>query len=272
MILIKPFLVFIALILFYIPNLQFIGIAMLLYIYHILIRNRNSHVEKMKEVYKANGIEFPIKDSGKKTFIWLYLYILSMSVLFYMTNTITTEVVSLDINQLEEFQLAPWKSFLVIGSFVSMWITYTFMINKIVKDQWIIQESEINNKIVRYRFINLREGNFSMLLRILTFNLYEWYLIYMLLRETAMHYIEDGTATGIYKKHIIKKKKEEIQKETPYEGLINKIKDLDKEEKYSIVFYEVTNMNDQEANEMLNKLLKDEYINKEEYEKIKSFL
>ncbi|TGG89011.1 hypothetical protein [Geotoga petraea] len=272
MILIRPFLVFIALMLFYIPNLQFIGIAILLYIYHILTKNRNSHIEKMKEVYKANGIDFPIKDSGKKTFVWLYLYIFSLTVLFYMANTLTSEVLALDINQIEQFQVEPWESYLLIGSFVLMWVSYTFMINKIIKDQWILQESEINNNIVKYRFISLREGNFSMLLRILTFNLYEWYLIYMLLRETAMHYIEDGTATGVYKKHIEKPKKEEIKKESPFENLINKIKNLDKEEKYSVIFYEVTNMQAEKAEEVLKKLLEENYIDQEEYDKIKSFL
>lgn len=273
MLLIRPFLVFIAMILFYIPNLQFLGIAILLYIYHILIRNRNLHMEKMKEVYKARGIEFPVKDSGKKNFIWLYLYIASMSILFYMTNTVTSEIISLDINQLEQFQIATWKSALIIGSFVGMWIFYTIMINRIIKDQWIMQESEINNRIVKYRFINLREGNFSMLLRILTFNLYEWFLIYMLLRETAMHYIEDGTATGVYKKHIVQSNQEIKEEQTsPYDALIDKIKDLDKEEKYSIIFYEVTNMQEKEGLEVLDKLFEEEFIDKEEYDKIKSFL
>lgn len=272
MILIKPFLVFIALILFYVPYLQFIGIAILMYIYHILIKNRNSHVNKMKEVYKSNGIKFPFKDNGRKIFIWLYLYIFSLIVLFYMTNTLTSQVVSLDINQLEQFEVDTWQSFLLIGSFALMWISYTTMINKIIKDQWILQESEVHNNIVKYRFIKLREGNFSMLLRILTFNLYEWFLIYMLLRETAMHYIEDGTGTGVYKKHITKPKKKEAEKISPYEGLINKIKGLDKEEKYSIIFYEVTNMQSEKAEKILEKLVEDDYINKEEYNKIKSFL
>jgi hypothetical protein len=189
-----------------------------------------------------------------------------------MTNTLTSQVVSLDINQLEQFEVETWQSFLLIGSFALMWVSYTIMINKIIKDQWILQESEVNNNIVKYRFINLREGNFSMILRILTFNLYEWFLIYMLLRETAMHYIEDGTATGIYKKHIVHPKKEEVKKTSPFEGLINKIKDLDKEEKYSIIFYEVTNMQSEKAEEILERLLEDDYIDKEEYDKIKSFL
>lgn len=278
MILIKPFFVFVALILFYIPNLQFIGVALLFYIYHILIKNRNLHIQKMREVYKLKGIDFPIKNDYKKSFIFLYLYIFSLSILFYMTNTLTSELLALDINQIDQFQVETWESFILIASFLLMWFSYAFMINKIIKDQWVLQESEINNNIVKYRFIKLREGNLSMFLRILTFNLYEWFLIYILLRETTMHYIEDGTATGLYKKNLIKPKKEEtdeiekVKETNHFEELLKKIKDLDKEEKYSIIFYEVTNMEPKEAEEILDKLLKENYIDKEEYDKISSFL
>jgi hypothetical protein len=159
------------------------------------------------------------------------------------------------------------------------------MINRIDKDQWQLQESEISNKIVKNRFIKLRDGNVAMLLRIVTLDIYQWFLLFFLLRETTIHYFEDGTATGRYLE-LIKKDEKETQNESStndtaekpaqedlYEKITNQIKNVGKDERYSTIFSHVTSISDKKkAEEILEKLLEDGYIEEEEYKKLQQFL
>ncbi|POZ87944.1 hypothetical protein [Petrotoga sibirica] len=284
MILLRPFIIFITFVLSYIPVLQFVGLALLFFIYHVLIRNRNLHIERMKKVYQSNNLSFPdIKE--KSPIIWFALYIVSFLVLNVFYLYLIQQVGSLTFEEMQTFALPSWQIYLFLGSFLLSWISYASMINRIDRDQWQLQESEISNKIVKNRFIKLREGNVVMLLRIITLDIYQWFLLFFLIRETTIHYFEDGTATGRYLQ-LIKKDEKETQNETstdvtaakpeqedPYEKIINQIKNMGKDERYSTIFSHVTSISDKKkAEEILEKLLEDGYIKEEEYKKLQQFL
>ena len=124
-----------------------------------------------------------------------------------------------------------------------------------------------------------------MLLRIITLDVYQWFLLFFLIRETTIHYFEDGTATGRYLQ-LVKKDEKETQNETstngaaekpaqedPYEKIINQIKNVGEEERYSTIFSHVTSISDKKkAEEILEKLLEEGYIKEEEYKKLQQFL
>ena len=284
MILLRPFIIFITFVLSYIPVLQFVGVALLFFIYHVLIRNRNLHIERMKKVYETNNLTFPdIKE--KNPIIWFILYMVSFLVLNVFYLYLIQQVGSLTFEEMQTFTLPSWQIYLFLGSFLLSWISYASMINRIDKDQWQLQESEISNKIVKNRFIQLRDGNVAMLLRIVTLDIYQWFLLFFLLRETTIHYFEDGTATGKYLE-LIKKDEKEAQNESStndtakkpaqedlYEKITNQIKNVGKDERYSTIFSHVTSISDKKkAEEILEKLLEDGYIEEEEYKKLQQFL
>ncbi len=284
MILLRPFIIFITFVLSYIPVLQFVGLALLFFIYHVLIRNRNLHIERMKKVYQSNNLSFPdIKE--KSPIIWFALYMVSFLVLNVFYLYLIQQVGSLTLEEIPTFTLPSWQIYLFLGSFLLSWISYASMINRIDRDQWQLQESEISNKIVKNRFIKLRDGNVVMLLRIITLDVYQWFLLFFLIRETTIHYFEDGTATGRYLE-LIKKDEKETQNETstknttekptqedPYEKIINQIKNVGKDERYSTIFSHVTSISDKKkAEDILEKLLEDGYIKEEEYKKLQQFL
>lgn len=284
MILLRPFIIFITFVLSYIPVLQFVGLALLFFIYHVLIRNRNLHIERMKKVYETNNLTFPdIKE--KSPIIWFVLYIVSFLVLNVFYLYLIQQVGSLTFEEMQTFTLPSWQIYLFLGSFLLSWISYASMINRIDRDQWQLQESEISNKIVKNRFIKLREGNVVMLLRIITLDVYQWFLLFFLIRETTIHYFEDGTATGRYLQ-LVKKDEKETQNETstknttekpaqedPYEKIINQIKNVGEDERYSTIFSHVTSISDKKkAEEILEKLLEEGYIKEEEYKKLQQFL
>lgn len=284
MILLRPFIIFITFVLSYIPVLQFVGLALLFFIYHVLIRNRNLHIERMKKVYQSNNLNFPdIKE--KNPIIWFVLYMISFLVLNIFYLYLIQQVGSLTLEEIPTFTLPSWQIYLFLGSFLLSWISYASMINRIDRDQWQLQESEISNKIVKNRFIKLRDGNVVMLLRIVTLDVYQWFLLFFLIRETTIHYFEDGTATGRYLE-LIKKDEKQTQNETstknttekstqedPYEKIINQIKNMGEDERYSTIFSHVTSIPDKKkAEEILEKLLEDGYIKEEEYKKLQQFL
>ncbi|MBL5981273.1 hypothetical protein NAAC61_03910 [Petrotoga sp. 8T1HF07.NaAc.6.1] len=284
MILLRPFIIFITFVLSYIPVLQFVGVALLFFIYHVLIRNRNLHIERMKKVYETNNLSFPdLKE--KNPIIWLVLYMVSFLVLNVFYLYLIQQVGSLTFEEMQTFTLPSWQIYLFLGSFLLSWISYASLINRIDKDQWQLQESEISNKIVKNRFIKLRDGNVVMLLRIVTLDVYQWFLLFFLIRETTIHYFEDGTATGRYLE-LIKREEKESQNDTltdgiaekptqedPYEKIINQIKNMGKDERYSTIFSHVTSIPDKKkAEEILEKLLEDGYIKEEEYKKLQQFL
>jgi len=284
MILLRPFIIFITFVLSYIPVLHFVGLALLFFIYHVLIRNRNLHIERMKKVYQSNNLSFPdIKE--KSPIIWFALYIVSFLVLNVFYLYLIQQVGSLTLEEIQTFALPSWQIYLFLGSFLLSWISYASMINRIDRDQWQLQESEISNKIVKNRFIKLRDGNVVMLLRIITLDVYQWFLLFFLIRETTIHYFEDGTATGRYLE-LIKKDEKETQndastsgaaekpaQENLYEKITNQIKNMGEDERYSTIFSHVTSLsNRKKAEEILEKLLKDGYIKEEEYKKLQQFL
>jgi len=232
----------------------------------------------MKKVYETNNLSFPdLKE--KNPIIWLVLYMFSFLVLNVFYLYLIQQVGSLTLEEIQTFTLPSWQIYLFLGSFILSWISYASLINRIDKDQWQLQESEISNKIVKNRFIKLRDGNVAMLLRIVTLDIYQWFLLFFLLRETTIHYLEDGTATGRYLE-LIKKDEKETQNETstndaedPYEKIINHIKNVGKDERYSTIFSHVTSIPDKnKAEEILEKLLEDGYIEEEEYKKLQQFL
>ncbi|BBE30552.1 hypothetical protein OSSY52_06930 [Tepiditoga spiralis] len=278
MILLKPFIILIALIFWYIPYLQFIGMAIILFVYHTLIKNRNEHIKKMKEIYNANNWDFPIKNI-KMSYIPFILYIISALVIAFLSIDMTNQLI--DINPSEYSKIVEtyplWKSITFIISLTVTWISYVFMINGIVKDQWHMQESELHNKIIKSRFIRLREGNVAMIFRIITLNFYEWLLLFNLIRETDMCYIANGTASGDYTKYV-QIPKEEIKEDINtlidnlYIKITNEIEKLNEDEKYSKIFSEVTALKKETAKKILQRLFDEEKINKEDYDRIKTFI
>jgi len=285
MILLRPFIIFITFFLSYIPVLQFVGLALLFFIYHVLIRNRNLHIERMKKVYQTNNLSFPdIKE--KNPLIWFVLYMVSFLVLNVFYLNLMQQVANLTFEEIQTFTIPNWQIYLFLGSFLLSWISYARMINRIDRDQWQLQESEISHKIVKNRFIKLRDGNVVMLLRIITLDIYQWFLLFFLIRETTIHYFEDGTATGRYLALVKKDEKETqnkastngngekpVQQEDIYEKITNQIKDLSEDEKYSTIFSQVTSLSDkQKAQKILEKLLENGYIKEEEYKKLQQFL
>jgi hypothetical protein len=238
----------------------------------------------MKKVYETNNLTFPdIKE--KSPIIWFILYMVSFLVLNVFYLYLIQQVATLTLEEIQTFTLPSWQIYLFLGSFLLSWISYASMINRIDKDQWQLQESEISNKIVKNRFIKLRDGNVAMLLRIVTLDIYQWFLLFFLLRETTIHYFEDGTATGRYLE-LIKKDEKETQNESStndtaekpaqedlYEKITNQIKNVGKDERYSTIFSHVTSISDKKkAEEILEKLLEDGYIEEEEYKKLQQFL
>lgn len=283
MILLRPLVIFITFILSYIPILQFIGLALLFFIYHVLIRNRNFHIKKMKEVYSSNNLDFPnIKE--KSPLIWLFVYIASFLIINIFYLYLSQQISTLSFEELESFILPNWQIYLFLGSFIISWISYATIINRIDKDQWQLQESEITHKIVKNRFIKLRDGNVAMFLRIITLDIYQWFLLFFLLRETTIHYFEDGTATGRYTQLIKTQKVEKTdqnsqekfenkEEENLQQKLIEKIKNTEENERYSIIFSELTSLEDkQKAKEVLDELYEKNYIKREQYEKLLEFL
>ena len=294
MILFKPFVVFIAAFLFYIPALNFVGLGLLFFMYHVLIKNRNAHVNHMRKVYKEKGLDFPLEE--KRVFPWFVGYVASLIVLFFIGNYITSQIEIIDIEILQDFVIPTWQSVILIGSAISVWFTYSVLTNRIVKDQWVLQESEVNNKLAKNRIIKLKDGNFVMLLRLVTFNMYEWFFLFNIVRETSFHYIEDKSAFEILKQkpvqvledqnlentEVVSESVEVVEKEVIeddfnkeefiFNNLVNDIKDKDSNEKFSKIFYMLTKIKKEMASNILERLFLDKYISEEEYKKIKSFL
>jgi len=255
----------------------------------------------MKQVYEANNWQFPdIKEEVAN--FWFIMYIISIVVISLFYSLLARELINIPFEEWQTISIPNWYFYVFFGFFVLSWVSYATMINRIVKDQWQLQESEISHNLVKNRFIKLRNGNTAMLLRIITLDIYEWLLLFFLIRETTMHYIEDGTASGKYpipvpsgnfgkietetiqsdklkekeldqpKMKPFKEKKEENLNEI-YNDLIKKIQGMDDKEKYSTIFAEVTIIKNKEiAKQILNKLLTEEYITQEEYNKLIEFI
>lgn len=197
MIIVRPFLLLLGFIFQYIPFLQFLGVIILFFTYYALIRNRNTHIKIMKQVYEANNWQFPdIKEEVAN--FWFIMYIISIVVISLFYSLLARELINIPFEEWQTISIPNWYFYVFFGFFVLSWVSYATMINRIVKDQWQLQESEISHNLVKNRFIKLRNGNTAMLLRIITLDIYEWLLLFFLIRETTMHYIEDGTASGKY--------------------------------------------------------------------------
>lgn len=275
MLLLRPILVFVGMVFSYIPYLQFVGLAIVMFIYHTLIKNRNEHIQRMETVYKANNWDFPLKKDNSG-FLWFILYIISMGTIMVLSNMIMPQVLELSTQELESFVLPQWQVYTFIGCGFMVLISYVLMINRIVKDQWILQESEIRYGVVKDRIINYRDGTFAIILRIVTFNFYEWYLLYVLLRETAYHYFEDGTASDKYTQAIKSNQPIDTQiidpPEDSYDLLLKELSTIGDEERFSIIFRKVTAMEKEKALLILNRLLQEKRITQKEYSRIEEFI
>jgi hypothetical protein len=255
----------------------------------------------MKQVYEANNWQFPdIKEEVAN--FWFAIYIISIIVMSLFYSFLAQKLINIPFEEWQSISIPNWYFYVFFGVFILSWVSYATMINRIVKDQWQLQESEISHNIVKNRFIKLRNGNTAMLLRIVTLDIYEWLLLFFLIRETTMHYIEDGTATGKFaipvpagdfnkkdtepaqninvkernidqvKTKSPKEKKEENLDEI-YNELIKKIKGMEDKEKYSTIFAEVTILKNKEiAKQILDKLLAEKYISQEEFDKLIDFI
>lgn len=295
MVLLKPFVVLIALFLFYIPPLRFLGLGLIFFIYHVLIKNRAVHINYMKKIYKEKNLKFP-ELKKDRIFLWFILYVISFSIWSMTLYTIANEMYLLNMDNVIEqmdFIIPVWQRYLVIISFIAMWITYANLINKLIKDQWILQESEYNNNLIKNRPIKLRDGHMVMLLRFISFNFYEWYLLFILLKEIGIHYLEDKSAysgmkliynnrnqkenykenNDVKQENIIKREENlnKINSELSYQEMIDLIKNIDENEKFSIIFSKVTKLKKDKAINLLDKLESKGYISEDEKNKIISF-
>jgi len=288
MLLLRPLVLFIAVIFFYMPNLEFIGIGLLLFIYHIILKNRNEYVERVKKLFSDKNIEFP-ENIKKTSFIPLIIYIFSLSAMFLISFYIYG--LAGDMESIAQLEIPEWIIIAVFASSVAAWASYVYLINKIVRDQVIIQEKLYEKGFIKTKIIKYRNGNLVMIMRLLTFNLYEWLLIYSVLRETAYHYIESGVVQNKISepKNPEPQKTEEIiselhekeeeykaEKETAFEIIYNSIiSDVVKteiSERYSFIFSKVTKLDRNIGKKILDKMLNEKIINKEDYDRINNFI
>lgn len=277
MILLKPFIILLALFMLYFPYVRFIGIGILMFVYHTLIKNRNIHVSKMKKIYDSKGLKIPVKE--KVSYIPFFLYIIFTVACAYIMFDITAQIdPTATSKEIEAFILAypKWKSQLMFFSFIGLWISFVYTINRIIKDLAKMQGSQIENNLLKGVFIRHRDGNLIMILRIVTLNLYSFVLLISLLRETALLFLASGTINDSYKSLIITKEEKKKDKEDivslVYNKIVNEIKGLSGDDIYSKVFYEVTKLQKQTAKDILKKLLDNNVIDNDDFSKINDFI
>jgi hypothetical protein len=278
MIILNPLIVIVGMIIYIIPYLWPVSFAITMFVYHILLKNRDEHIKRLKILFERKGIKNydfgKIKEGNSLKILFGYIIsFLGFTLVFLKLSNQIEEIYS-QINTLEDLQnleytLPQFDVFLFILFLFFLWFTYINLISRIVKDQFFIQNIEIINNIIDKPVIKYRDSNFVMFLRIITFNLYEWFLLISLIRETNTLYIKDGTFN-------IKSKNEEKNKEKIVENVEeNNVKELNSEEfetrdEYLSYLYSIlSQLNNVDRTKKMEELLSKNMISEEEAEKLK---
>jgi len=278
MIILNPLIVIVGMIIYIIPYLWPVSFAITMFVYHILLKNRDEHIKRLKILFERKSIKNydfgKIKEENSLKILFGYIIsFLGFTLVFLKLSNQIEEIYS-QINTLEDLQnleytLPQFDVFLFILFLFFLWFTYINLISRIVKDQFFIQNIEIINNIIDKPVIKYRDSNFVMFLRIITFNLYEWFLLISLIRETNTLYIKDGTFN-------IKSKNEEKNKEKIVENVEeNNVKELNSEEfetrdEYLSYLYSIlSQLNNVDRTKKMEELLSKNMISEEEAEKLK---
>ncbi|WGS64534.1 hypothetical protein [Marinitoga aeolica] len=279
MVFLNPFIVIIGMIMYIIPYLWPLSFAITMFVYHILLKNRDEHIKRLKILFKLKNIDLSLlnkfKEENSLKILFGYLISFTGFSLIFIKISNQLEKVYNKISSIEELQnleysLPKFDSFLFFLFLFFIWFTYTRLINKIIKDQFYIQNIEIQKNLIDKPILKYRDSNFVMFLRIITFNLYEWFLLISLIKETTSLYIADETYKNIEEITIKDKyeKTQEEQKETFFE-LITPDKFNTKEEFLSYVYSELSKLDTVTRLKKMDEMLQKKLLTKEDIEKIK---
>ncbi|SHE89112.1 hypothetical protein SAMN02745164_01353 [Marinitoga hydrogenitolerans DSM 16785] len=277
MIFLNPFIVIIGMIIYIIPYLWPLSFAITMFIYHILLKNRDEHIKRLKKLFKAKNIELialeQIKEGNSLKILFGYLISFAGFSIIFIKISNQLEKFYNQISSVEELQnleyvLPGFDTFLFFLFLFFIWFTYTKLINKIIKDQFYIQNVEIQKNLIDKPILKYRDSNFVMFLRIITFNLYEWFLLISLIKETNSLYIADGT----YKILEENNKNEDIinNKKVDTHSMNLDPKNFNsKDEFLSYVYLELSKLDTVSRIKKMEELLQKNILTKEEIEKIK---
>ncbi|OQY10263.1 MAG: hypothetical protein B6I29_01895 [Marinitoga sp. 4572_148] len=282
MVFLNPLVVIIGMIIYIIPYLWPVSFAITMFVYHILLKNRDEHLKRLEIIFKSKKIDIKTIEKIKKdnSLKVLFGYVVSFTgfyiIFIKLSNkieTIYSQISSIEDLQNFENSLPASDTFLFFLFLFLVWFTYTRLISRIIKDQFFIQNIEIQQHIIDSSVLKYRDANFVMFLRIITFNLYEWFLLISLIRETNTLYITDGT----YKIENENQKQnynvEELaeKRESDFE-ILNPDEFASKEEFLSYLYAQLSKLDGVNRIKRINELLEKNVITKEDVEKIKKLL
>ncbi|GAB6189452.1 hypothetical protein JCM30566_11910 [Marinitoga arctica] len=281
MIFLNPLIVIIGMIIYIIPYLWPVSFAITMFVYHVLLKNRDEHIRRLKYTLENKNIDLSIFDKIKEgnSLKILFSYIVSFAGFYIIFMRISNQIENIysKISSIEELQtletpLSTFDTLLFFFFLFLIWFTYTLLINRIIKDQFYLQNIEIQQNIIESPILKYRDSNFVMFLRLITFNLYEWFLLISLIRETNTLYLTDGTykiESKTQKNNLIKT--DEIQ-EKGFGFKIMKPDEFDsKEEFLSYLYAELSKLDSINRIKKINELLEKHIITKDEVEKIRKF-
>ncbi|WP_129408200.1 hypothetical protein [Marinitoga lauensis] len=277
MVFLNPFIVIIGMIMYIIPYLWPLSFAITMFIYHILLKNRDEHIKRLKALFKLKDIDLSplskFKEENSLKMLFGYLISFTGFSLIFIKISNQLEKVYSQISSIEELQnleyaLPKFDSFLFFLFLFFIWFTYTRLINKIIKDQFYVQNIEIQKNLIDKPILKYRDSNFVMFLRIITFNLYEWFLLISLIKETNSLYIADKTYKNI-EEATTKEKYEKMQKKETFFELPAPDKFNTKEEFLSYVYSELSKLDTVTRLKKIDEMLQKKLLTKEDVEKIK---
>ncbi|AEX85091.1 hypothetical protein XO10_03315 [Marinitoga sp. 1135] len=281
MILLNPMIVFLGMIMYIIPYLWPLSFAITMFIYHILLKNRDVHVKRIKAYFKNSNIDNEdikrIKTNNSISYLIAYLLSYLGFTLIFIKISNRFEKLYASVHNIEELKnidvyIPDSEIFLFVLFLLLLWLTYIKIINRLIRDQFILQNFEIQHNLIDKAPLKYRDANAVVILRIVTFNLYEWFLLLSLIKETNTLYILSET----YKKESFENKtiednnyekttgkKEDIVSE------IKKIKFENKNELLSYIFSKISKLDITEKFKILSELKNQDIIDDEDIKKIK---
>jgi hypothetical protein len=278
MVFLNPFIIFLGMVLYIIPYMWPLSFAITMFVYHILLKNRDEHIKRLKILFKQKNIEtvslekFEMGNSIKVLISYLISFSGFSLIFIKISNQlekIYSKISSVEDLQNLEYTIPKFDLFLFFIFLFFIWFTYVKLINKIIKDQFYIQNIEIQKGIIEKPTLKYRDSNFVLFLRIITFNLYEWFLLMSLIRETNNFYILDGTYK--IKKDI--KSEIDIEEEKNIEEdifeILNPKNFNSKDELLSYVYSELSKLDTVNRIKKMNELLQKNILTKDDIEKIK---
>lgn len=278
MVFLNPFIIFLGMILYIIPYMWPLSFAITMFVYHILLKNRDEHIKRLKLLFKQKNIEtvslekYEIGNSIKVLISYLISFFGFSLIFIKISNQlekIYSKISSIEDLQNLEYTIPKFDLFLFFIFLFFIWFTYVKLINKIIKDQFYIQNIEIQKGVIEKPTLKYRDPNFVLFLRIITFNLYEWFLLMSLIRETNNFYILDET----YKIEKEIKNDNDTKEEKNIEEDISKIFNPEnfnsKDELLSYVYSKLSKLDTVNRAKKMDELLQKNILTKEDIEKIK---